>query len=447
MGAGTLFGELPEARKASGPEASPGEPRVSRAVRDQVALRVVDLEGLLPGDHVARVVWAWVESQDLSRLYAAIKARGSEPGRPPIDPKILLALWLYATIEGVGSARAVARATERDVVYQWLCGGVGVNYHALADFRVEQEEFLDRLLSVSVAALVAEGLVELERLAVDGVRFRASAGQASFRRRARLEQLEQAAAERVAALKREVHDDPGALSKRQRAAAERGARERQERIAAAKQRMEELEAERARRQEVAKRKVGKQKEPRASTSDPEARVMKMSDGGFRPAYNGQVVSDPESGIIVGVGIDTTGSDKGLLRPAAEQVERRYGKPPSELLADGGFVTVEDIEWAHGDEQALTVYAPLLTNKHGTDPTLPREKDGPGMAALRRRMAGQEGKAIYKERCQAELANARLRRQGLLQVCVRGVRKVLTLMLWQALANNILRAASLTGATA
>src|ERR1041385_6392090 len=178
-----LFEELPEGAAPAAREAVVGGPRLRTAQRDQIELQVVDLESLVASDHPARAVWAYVERLDLSEQLAAIKAREGEPGRPSADPKILMALWLYGTIDGVGSARLLAGLCETHTAYRWICGGVSMNYHALSDFRGAQVALLDRLLVQGVAALVSEGLVRLEQLAQDGVRIRASAGSSSYRRR------------------------------------------------------------------------------------------------------------------------------------------------------------------------------------------------------------------------------------------------------------------------
>src|SRR3990170_1765095 len=209
----TLF-ELPSPEERSGRPVPEAEPRLERPNREQVELRPVDLESLLPADHRARVVWEFVEGLDLGPLYAAIKAVEGHAGRPAIDPAILMALWLYATVEAVGSARAIARLCEEHDAYRWMCGGVSVNHHTLADFRVQHVEYLDRVLTTSVATLMAEGLVTLTRVAQDGVRVRASAGAASFRRRPRLEAFLAEAEAQVEALRRELHDDPGATTRR-----------------------------------------------------------------------------------------------------------------------------------------------------------------------------------------------------------------------------------------
>jgi transposase len=267
----TLF-DLPPAEPGAGPAEGSGRPRLQRPDRDRVELRPTHLDGLLPADHRARLVWAFVEDLDLSPLHARIRAVEGHAGRPPIDPAILVALWLHATLEGVGSARALARLCEEHDAYRWLCGGVGVNHHTLADFRVEHAGVLDGLLTASVAALVAEGHVSMERVAQDGVRVRASAGAASFRRRDALVEALVDAEAQVTALRAELDDDPGATSRRVAAARERAARQRAERVRAALAALPALEA-------VKRRNGRPAEEARASTTDPEARVMKMADGG------------------------------------------------------------------------------------------------------------------------------------------------------------------------
>jgi transposase len=426
-----LFDGLPEQRA---PEKARGLPRLQEARRNQVELRAVDLDGLVAADDPVRSVWAFAETLDLSALYAAIEAREGEPGRAPIDPKILMALWLWATLCGVGSGREVERLCAREVTFQWLCGGVSVNYHTLSDFRVAHEGLLDRLLSEGVAALVEAGLVKLDRVALDGIRVRASAGSGSFRRRDRLSELLSAAHGLVRRLRRELDDDPGAGKRRQKAAEKRAAGERLARVKAARARLAALEAERARRAKTNQNQVKKQGEPRVSTTDPEARVMKMADGGFRPAYNGQIASEPVSGVVLGVGVDTTGSDRGLLQPMLERLKARYGSFPAQALADGGFVCNDDVEWAA--QAGTAVFMPLPKSKHGRDPHRPRAKDGPGVAAWRGRMASEEGRQIYRQRGLAERVHAVMRRHGLTCLTVRSSAKARIILLWHALAHNL-----------
>jgi transposase len=440
MADGELFVSLPE---QPGPQPRRGAPRLLTAERSQMALRAVDLDGLVAEDGPVRDVWAFVEGLDLSALYAAIEAREGAPGRPAIDPKILMALWLYATTRGVGSARAVERLCQREIGFQWLCGGVGVNYHALSDFRVDHGDLLDRLLSESVAALCAEGLVSLDRLSLDGVRIRANAGASSFRRRASLEDCRNQAERLVRRLRRELQEDPAAGERRRQAARGRAAAERAARVKAALRALGSRQNERRHRERRHGKEVQQREALRASTTDPEARVMKMPDGGWRPAYNGQVIGDPVSNVVVGVAIDTSGSDHGWITPMLRQVQRRYGRAPGELLVDGAFSRAEDIEWAARPENGATaVFMAPTKTKHATDPYRPRERDGPGVAAWRVRMASPAGQARYKLRSLHERINADLRRQGLTRLTVRGKAKARLVLLWHALAHNLMRSLSL-----
>src|SRR5437867_9735483 len=187
-----------------------GTPGLVTADRRQRQLRPLGLESLLPPEHRARAVWAVVEQLDLSAFYDAIVARGSEPGRPAIDPQILVALWLYATSEGVGSARELARLCEAHDAYRWLCGGVAVNHHTLSDFRVGHEAALDELMTQVLAVMLHRGLVRLERVAQDGTRVRASAGASSFRREKSLRAWLEAAQAQVVRVKQEAEHPAGA---------------------------------------------------------------------------------------------------------------------------------------------------------------------------------------------------------------------------------------------
>jgi len=437
MGEESLFETLPE---QAGPERARGQPRVLEPQRDAIELRIVELDGLIAADDPVRNVWAFVETLDLSELYDRIEAREGEPGRPAITPKLLLALWLHATLHGVGSARELDRLCSREISFQWLCGGVGVNQHTLGDFRVENGALLNRLLSESVAVLVKEGLVKLDRLSLDGVRVRAAAGAASFRRGESLQKCLERASALVEALAAKVSDDAPAADGRRRAARQRAAADRVARIKAAQKRHEELVAERQRREKTNANQTKKQKAPRASTTDPEARVMKMADGGFRPAYNGELIAEPTSGVVLSVAVDTSGSDGGWVRPMVEQVTECFGAAPDELLVDGGFASAADIEWAAAPENgAIAVFMPPGKSKHGRDPCEPRDRDGPGVAALRARMASAAGKVIYRLRSIHECINAHLRQRRLYQVTVRGKAKVVTILLWHALAHNLARA--------
>jgi transposase len=428
-----LFGDLPETEAtASKPW---GAPRLREPVRDQIELRAVDLESLLGPEHPARVLWDYVRRLDLRELEDAIRAREHTPGQAPASPRLLLALWLFATSQGVGSARALDRLCESHDAYRWLCGGVSVNYHGLSDFRTAHPALLDRLLTENVATLSLAGVIDLDEVVQDGVRIRAAAGAGSFRRKKKLHKELKKAKRLIARLQQEAEDDPDASNRRIRAAQERAARERAERVAAAQKALAEIERQRAERaKRRGKHKKGK-KEPRASTTDPQARVMKMPDGGFRPAYNCQVGTAAGGQIVVTVQAETTGSDRGLMRPALDEFLRRYRRRPKRYLVDGGFNKNDDTEWAASE--GVKLYGPPMHSKHKTDPYAPRRSDGPGVAAWRRRMKSPYGKGVYNRRGMGECINARLRQWRLYQFTVRGRQKVTTVLHWFALANNIL----------
>jgi len=435
----TLF-EIPPSEPES-EELALGTPRLQRPNRGQLELRSVDLDGLLPADHRARLVWAFTEGLDLGQLYARIRAVEGHPGRPAIDPAILTALWLYATLEGVGSARALDRLCAEHDAYRWLCGGVGVNYHTLAAFRVEHADVLDRLLTESVAALLADGLVTMAAVAQDGMRVRASAGAASYRRRSTLERFLDEAEAQVSALKAELDDDPAATSRRVAAARERAASERAERVRRALDHLPELEA--------AKRRAGKPADDaRASTSDPEARVMKMADGGYRPAYNVQLASDTRSQLIVGLEVTAAGTDHGQLGSMVRQLEGRYGRAPDALLADAGFQTIAEIDELSA-ACGTTLYLPIRKPADPSrDPHEPLPDDSPAVAAWRIRMGTDEAKEIYRDRAAtAECVNAIARNRGLQRFAVRGREKARAIGLWFALAHNLMRTVALRQAVA
>jgi len=410
-----------------------GSPRLKSPNRAQVELRALDLEGLLAADHPARAVWAFVESLDLSKLEAGIGSVEGGPGRPATDPRIYLALWLYATVEGVGSARAIERLTEVHDAYRWICGGVSVNHHSLSDFRVGNVEFLDGVLTHSVAVLMKAGAVNLHRVSQDGIRVRASAGAASYRRRVTLEDCLRTAKTQVRRLRAELEQDPEATSRRQAAARERAATEREKRVRRALELMPQAES----------RKAPKERDrARVSTTDPEANVMKMADGGFRPAYNGQFAVDTGSQIVTGVLASASGNDQGHLSQMLEQHEERYGKVPEEGLVDGGFVALQEIEAAA--KKGTRVYAPVMQPRDTQrDPHQPLADDSPALAEWRVRMGTEAAKQIYKERAAtSECVNAIARNRGLRQVLVRGQGKVYAVLLWYAIAHNVMRGLSL-----
>ena len=446
-GAG-LFVELAE-QNAPAPRVR-GAPRLRTAERRQVELRAVSLDELVPADHRVRLVWNFVEGLDLSPLYQGIKAVEGRPGHPPADPRILVALWLYATVEGIGSARQVARLCEEHLAFQWLCGGVSMNHKTLADFRVAHGAVLECLLVDSFTGLLKAGVASLDRVAQDGMRVRASAGAASFRRHSTLQECHRQAADEVRRLRAEVDADPAAATRREVAARKRAAVERERRVKEALAVTGELRAqqeEKARKQAERAAKRGEtgtdkegenkpRKEPRASTTDQQARIMKMADGGFRPAYNVQFAADTKSGAVAGVSVDNVGSDMGKMAPMNDALTAAYGQRPPQHLADGGFAKLDDIEALA--QAGVTTFVPVPAPKDKTrDRHALRPDDPPGVAGWRERMNSEEAKAIYKERAAtAECVNAQARNRGLTKFIVRGIDKVKAVALWHALAHNM-----------
>jgi transposase len=420
--------------------------RIATAERQQTSFEMMCLDDLLASDHRAREVWAYVEACDLSSLYEKIRAVEGDAGRPPIDPAILMGLWLYATLEGVGSARQLERLCKSDHAYRWLCGGVGVNYHTLADFRIEAGAVLDALLTRSMAALVAAGVVGLDSLMVDGLRVRASAGASSFRRRSRLVEMEELARQKVTALREELEADPNSSSDRRRRRQLQEAEARERRLAAAHEAAKVIEEERLREAERQRRSAPKNKsEPRASTTDEDARNMKMADGGYRPAYNVQLKTDEKSGLIVGVDITNRSSDRGQLLPALDEVERRYGRKPGRVLADGGFDSKDDIEALH--DRQIEVFCPVPGSRGQPVPAAPKRGEGAGVMAWRERMSKEESYKVYRQRIICEHPHAHMRNRGLQQFIVRGMEKAKAVVLWHVHAFNFQRTRGLAVAVA
>ena len=427
----TLF-PIGEARPAAGLPAL--EPRVNRPVRNQVEYLVSDIDSTIALDHQVRVIWDFVEKADLSELYAQIKAVEGHVGRTPIDPRILLAVWLYATLDGIGSARALEKLCEDSLPYRWICGGVAVNYHTLSDFRSDAGAVLEELLIDHVSALLAAGVVTLNRVAHDGMRVRAAAGTGSFGRNERLGRHMAEARAQVEALREELEQDPGRSDERRKAARERAAREREARVAEALRQYDD----------VKKKKKRDKDDARVSTTDPDARNMRMADGGFRPAYNVQISTDTATQMIVGVEVINGGSDFDRLVPAMRRIEKQFGCMPREVLADGGFAKREAIEELAEGPAACVVYAPFPKPASKTRPSdQPFKTETPRIAQWRERMATAEAKEIYKQRASTiECVNALARNRGLQQFKIRGRPKVQAVAVMFALVHNIFRERSL-----
>ena len=414
---------------------------------------MVDLESQLPPDHFARVVWQFVASLDLSELYAAIRARDEIPGRPAADPQVLLAVWLYATSEGIGSARAVARLCEQHAAYRWLCGHVPVNYHGLSDFRTAHAALLDRILTESVTSLAAAGLISLEEVAIDGTKVAASAGRGSFRDAAGLERYEAAARRRIERLRAELEQDPAASGRRREAARERAEREVAERAAAARRKLAALQEEKRKREKTHARAEAEKKPPKASTSDPQARVMKMADGAFRAAYNVIVAATTTTQIVLGIKTTDRRNDTDTAEPMLDDIARRYQATPARALLDTRAVTQPEIKNLARREPPVTVYSPPPRDKADASPesvdkrARRRRREPAALKAWRERMETPQGKEVYSRRRHIEPVNGDLKNHGMRRFSLRGLAKAQCEALLQAISHNLRRGVSLRRAAA
>jgi transposase len=415
--------------------------------RRQMAMVVQCPDDLVPSQHPVRMVMALLETLDLARFSESIRAREGVAGRDATDPGLLVGLWLYACIRGIGSARELARRCEESAAFRWLCGGVTVNHRLLSDFRVDHGAALDGLFTQVIASLVDKELVAVSRVSQDGVRVRVSAGAGSFRREERLQKLLAESQQHVEEMRRQLEnpESSAALSSRQRAGRRRAAKEKQQRLEQAIAQLPELQQKQA----EAARKAGqgkhgqkiREKEPRVSTSDAEARVMKMPNGGFNPACNVQLATDTKSRAIVGVEVSYEGSDSsGLSQPMRAQVEQRSGGKVEQHLLDGGYLRIADIEQAHEQGVELLVPPKPARQPHRRGRELePKPCDSEAVLAWKRRMASAEGQEIYRQRAAtSETVNADLRSyRGLTQLTVRGLSKAKCVALWCALAYNVM----------
>lgn len=407
---------------------APSEVRTREPFGKQARMCFEVLEDVLLPDHRARRLWRVVETLELSEFVRGRKSVKGHAGRDVTSVRVLLTLWLSAISSGVGSAREIERRIGSDDAFRWIVGDKRLGGTVLNEFRTQRSGALDLLFSTVLGTLMHQGRLSLDLVAQDGTRVRASASAPSFRQEKSLEECREQARWHVKATLAEA-DDPDATDaeKRGREAAARGsARRVEEAILVVK----ELATE------------GKKK-PRASTTDPEARVMKMGDGGFRPAYNVQLATagSPEGGprTIVGVRVTNLGSDVGSIAPRLGAIERRTGALPKTLLADGGHLKFDCLRTA--EAKGVVVLMPVPPPSK--DPQSLRGAYDAPLAAFRARMETPEAKELYRARAGlAELPNAHFKgRLGLGQFLVRGLANVTRVALLTGLAFNLLGHAS------
>jgi transposase len=438
---------MSQREEAAGVGASGGEARLRKPERRQMGWVPQCPDDLISPTHEVRTVAAVVEKLDVSGFAEAIAAREGVAGRDATDPALLVALWLYGCIRGIGSARELARRCEESLPFRWLCGGVSVNHRMLSEFRTAHEKSLDALFTQIIATLVDKELVVASRISQDGVRVRVSAGSASFHREARLRELLEESKKHVEEVKRQLEEPEklGMWSLKKKARQRRAAEQRQKRVEQALAQLPEL----AQRQQQRAERAGtgpygekiRGQQLRVSSSDPEARVMKMPNGGYGAAYNIQLATDVESRAMVGVEVSNQGSDaRGMSEPMRAQVERRSGQRVRQHLLDGGYLHYEDIERAH--QQGVELYVPpkgaRLPQNRGRE-LQPKPRDSEALRAWKQRMSSKRGQQIYKQRAAtSETVNADLRTyRGLTQLTVRGMNKARCVALWCALAYNVM----------
>jgi transposase len=401
---------------------------------DRQQLIKARLDELLPEEHPARLIVAFVAGLDFSALYATIKARVDSPGAPAFRPELLFSLWLFATVEGVASARRLETLCHRDLAYRWICGGPRPNYHTLSTFYAAHGDFLDATFVEILATLTARSLLTMKAVAVDGRKIPANASKESFHREATLDRHRLEAEQQVAAL-REQRAAAQATSSQQTAARQRAAADRQQRLEEALATVRERQEERA----ATGRANAKPEEARASETDSDARKMKRNHGGFEPAFNVQTATDVDSGIIVAVQVTAQASDNGLLLPMVELATANVGTPPEQAMSDAGYSDADDVQKL--EEAQIEVLMPPKNErkeqKAGTDPYARKRRDSDEIAAWRQRMGTEAARARYRRRAPvAEGVHAQQSNRGWKRFRLRGLVKARTETLWQALAHNL-----------
>lgn len=424
-----------------------GKPRINAPVRNQIEFKNFCLDELIPADHKVRFVWSYIQKLNVSGFVTKIQSVACNAGRPAIDPRLLLALWIYATIEGIGSGRVIATYCIDHNAFKWLCGNVSVNYHTINDFRSDNKELLNDLLTQSVTIFLDQGLIDLERIAQDGIRVRASAGSSSFRRKKTLEDYYEIAKAYVQQLSDEQKINPKIIMDKKKAAELRFAKQKEDDLRRAIEQLEFLK----KNKEEAKKKQFKQlteeemKNMRASTTDPESRKMKMANGGFSPAYNVQLATDTKTQVVVGLSVSNAGSDIGQMTPMYEQLQERYASQNAEIkdwLVDGGYNDSAELERMKKLNPNCKVYMPPR-NSQLPESYIPKKGESEVVKEWRINMGTIEAKEIYKDRAAtAECVNANARNRGLQQFSVRGIDGVTATMVLFALTHNIIRAMSL-----
>lgn len=445
----TLFPLPKQPASQEPPISGSAKPRLKSAVRNQIEFKISSLNELISLEHKARHVVGYVKELDLSIILSKIKSVDNAVGRPATDPKILLSLWLYAVVEGIISARTIAELCIEHNAYQWICGGVAINHHTLSDFATKHGEQFEDFLTQSVTILSKLGFVDLSKEAVaqDGMRVRANAGASSFRREKTLLQHHEDAKEYLAELKKEQEQNPSSSRSRKETAKLRAAANQEKLIRESVENLYKLRDEKKENAEKYNKTFTEEEgaSVRASTTDPEARIMKMACGGFRPAFNVQFATTSDNKIIIGVDVSNQGCDAGLIEPMLVQIQLRCGCIPKDILVDAGYVRHSTLDTMAANFPGCSLFMPVKVNAKSTrDPHSPLPGDSKPVAAWKTRMGTAIAKAKYKLRsATAEFSNAQARNKGLQHMPVRGIKKVKIVGYIFAVVHNMQRFFTLT----
>jgi transposase len=334
--------------------------------RQQLVLRSVDVEKLVEEDHAVRAIWELVDKADLEPFYEAIEAVEGEAGCSAWDPRVLISLWLYAYSRAVSSGREIARRCEYDPAYQWLTGLELINHHTLSDFRVQHGRALDELFVQVLGVLSHEGLITLERVMHDGVKVEAGASDKSFRRQGTLERHLELAGQQVKEMKEREEACSPEVRERVAKARERAVREKKERLESALRELKRIQEGQSSPE--------KREKARASTTDPEARIMQQPGGGFAPGYNVQISTDAKATVIVGVGVSQAANDAAELIPAVERIEAQLGQVPQQMVVDGGFINQQNLVEMEG--RRIEVIGPVPDHSSQTGAALQKRGVAP-----------------------------------------------------------------------
>lgn len=439
----TLFDITPYEASKAAPQPVAGRKKLRSPFRNQIEFKVQCIDDLISSDHRVRDVWDYVSQLDLSGFCEDTRVTERTAGIGALDPKILMTLWLYATLNGIISAREIDRLCKEHHAYIWICGGVSVNYHTISDFKTKGTDKFVKMLQESIAIMWKTKTFDPMEIAQDGTRVKANAGSGSLKTEKTLDEYLKMAELEINRLIKEQQTNPSTYSLRQKAAKERAIIERKERLEQAKSEMSKYQAKRDEDCKRNNRRLSDEdkKEMRVSTTDPECRKMKMGTGGFRPAFNVQFATSTQKKIIVGVEVVNT-LDPGTLVPMMKQVKENLAAAGCPMyrkwLADSAYANNADVNAASELFPEVTLYMSLKGNQH-VDEFSERKGDSPVMKELRQRMSTEESKAVYKERCStAEFANAVVKNKGMVEFLTEGLAKAKNMAILFAIMHNMLR---------